>query len=134
MKAKAKAADTGPSIISSTIPSLPLPPPFFPPHPPASDLSTSDLKTLMLSRLLEETDSPTTEAIDLISVLRYPPPPRQTPDFASLPATIAEKDAQIAARDELIAARDETIRVLREQVAALEDTCRAQSQGHEEEV
>ena len=50
------------------------------------------------------------------------PPPSQTPDSATFLATIAEKDAQIAARDE-------TIRLLQERVAALEETCRAQSQG-----
>ena len=87
---KGKAVDTGPSVTSSAIPSLPLPSPFFTPPPPASDLSTSDLKTLLLSRLLEETDYPTTEAIDLITMLRHL---TETPDSATFLATIAEKDA-----------------------------------------
>ena len=79
----------------------------------------------MLSRLLEETDYPTTEAIDLFTILRHlteTPPPSQTPDSATFLGTIAEKDAQIAARDE-------TIRLLQEPVAALEEICRAQSRG-----
>ena len=119
---KGKAADTAPPVISSTILSLPPLPLFFPPLSAGSDLSTSDMKALLLSCLLEESDFLTIEVVELILVLRYPPPPPQTPYSASLLATIAEKDAQIAVRDELIAARDKTIRVLRERVAALEDT------------
>ena len=122
---KGKAVDSGPFITSSAIPSLPLWPQFFTQPPPASDLSTTDLKTVLLSRLLEDSDYLTSEAIDLISMLRHlteTPPPFQTPDSAAFLATIAEKDAQIAARDE-------TIRLLQERVAALEKTCCAQSQG-----
>ena len=50
------------------------------------------------------------------------PSPSQTPDSTTFLGTIAEKYAQIAARDE-------TIRLLQEPVAALEETCRAQSRG-----
>ena len=122
---KGKATDTGLSVTSAVTPALPPPPPFFPPSVPTSDLSTTDLKTFPLSRLLDKTSVPTREGIDLITMLCYhlePPSPPQTPDIAALLATIAERDAQLAARDE-------TIRRLQEQVAALEETCRAQSQG-----
>ena len=115
---KGKAADTEPFVTSSAIPSLPPRPSFFPPLSIASYLSTPNLKTLLMSHLLSETDIPTGEGIDLITMLRALPP--QTPDTAALLATIAERDAQLAARDE-------AIRRLQEQVAALEKTLCAQS-------
>ena len=118
---KGKAACTSPPVTSSTIPSLPLPPPFFPPPPPGSDLSTDDLKSLLLSRLLDESSFPTKEGIDLISLLRQQTaPPKADTKSLALRASLAERDARLAERDD-------QIRLLQAQILSLETTCRDQA-------
>jgi hypothetical protein len=118
---KGKAADTGSPVVSSTIPSLPLPQPFFSPPPPGSDLTTDDLKSLLLSRLLDESSFPTEEGIELISLLRQQTTPSTADaETLALRASLAERDARLAQRDE-------EIRLLRAQILSLENTCREQA-------